>query len=167
MYRRLCLEARRGFNEPMECRENTAGGWCNSNQSEQQQHDLQGGVIGVKKPNRLRLGSSQHAQCCYLPSRKALSAGKLGRSPGLRPGLLSAPSQGCCLSGHDRFRSAYSCGAAMVLHHLPWAQHTAMPSPNFRQRMQLLDVSVHDARQAVNEAVKHHAPVLSSLAFSL
>jgi len=35
-------------------------------------------------------------------------------------GLLSVPSQDANLSGTHRFRSAYSCGAAMDFHHLPW-----------------------------------------------
>jgi hypothetical protein len=34
-----------------------------------------------------------------------------------------------CLSGLCRFRSAYSCGAAMDLHHLPWSQRRAVTDP--------------------------------------
>ena len=33
------------------------------------------------------------------------------------------------LSGLCRFRSAYSCGAAMGLHHLPWSQSQTVTSP--------------------------------------
>ena len=33
------------------------------------------------------------------------------------------------LSGLCRFRSAYSCGAAMGLHHLPWSQAQTVTSP--------------------------------------
>ena len=33
------------------------------------------------------------------------------------------------LSGLCRFRSAHSCGAAMDLHHLPWAQSETVPNP--------------------------------------
>jgi len=33
------------------------------------------------------------------------------------------------LSGSCRFRSAYSCGAAMASHHLPWSQSQIVTNP--------------------------------------
>jgi hypothetical protein len=44
------------------------------------------------------------------------------------PYSLHLPKAGS-LSGIRRFRSAYSCGAAMDLHHLPWSRLPIVSSP--------------------------------------
>ena len=73
--------------------------------------------LGIKKPNRLRLGDETDTGTLSLERlfQTTNQAGFL--TCGI--GLLSAPSQGRNLSGPCRFRSAHSCGAAMELHHLP------------------------------------------------
>jgi len=81
-----------------------------------------GPMAGIKKPQPRAIGGSQHRADTF-PSKGFVrqsesQAGVLAR--GLS--LLSAPSRGSRLSGLRRFRSAYSCGAALALHQLPYSQ---------------------------------------------
>jgi hypothetical protein len=81
------------------------------------------------KKTPTRNGRGQPIQAAVPFPRKDVSApcraGLLARG---NPYSLHLP-KAKDLSGLCRFRSAHSCGAAMDLHHLPWAQPEAVPNP--------------------------------------
>src|SRR5439155_3359102 len=77
-------------------------------------------AISTKKPPYRVLGGK--TRCCHLPLERFLQSSSQSVSwLAASPYSLRLPKvRG--LSGLRRFRSAYSCGAALVLHQLPWSQ---------------------------------------------
>jgi hypothetical protein len=87
-----------------------------------------------ENPNHWRVGVKHHGNATGTLPLERLPSRNPGRCPGSRhtPTLCAFP-RACPLSGPRRFRSAHSCGAALVLHQLPCSQRPAVRQPGFLQ----------------------------------
>jgi hypothetical protein len=85
----------------------------------------------IKNPNLNRLGDQAYTGT--LPVERFIQQ-KIGQVSWLAALSYSLHlPKGYSLSGLRRFRAAYSCGAAMASHHLPWLQcNVAAAQPKFR-----------------------------------
>jgi hypothetical protein len=86
---------------------------------------------GIKNPHLNRLGDKSYTGT--LPVERFIQQ-KIGQVSWLAALIYSLHlPKANRLSGRRRFRSAYSCGAAMASHHLPRLQsQIAAAQPNFR-----------------------------------